>query len=925
VISTAAVVGRDQELAALADFFGSGERLPGVLLLEGEAGIGKTTLWRAGVELAGDRFRVLTSSPSGAETQLSYAAAGDLLDGVGPEEAVDGLPEPQRRALRVALLVEEPSSERPTEPRTVAVAFLNALRALAQGSPLLVAVDDVQWLDLASAVVLAYATRRLREEPIALLLARRLEGAGRLPLELDRMPAERQLIRVAVSPLTLGAVHRLLHTRIGMSFPRPTLRRLHAVSGGNPFYALELARALERQGGRLEPGAELPLSGDLSALLRARLAPLPHETLEALLAAAALATPTVGLLVAAGGGEVRTVLESAVDAGVIEVPDDRIRFTHPLLAAAVYAQADARRRRECHRRLAEVVADAEERARHLALAVEAPDLAVAAALEEAALGAFARGAIESAAALGEQALRFTPGAQLEALQRRRMAVAGYLARAGAKARARRLIEEAWDAAEPGPERARVAFVIAWLGLGTLEQRAAALRTALADAADDVQLLARIHAVLASLPFPVLPPEETAAHATVGFELAEKVGEPGTWVVAAMATLWIDLLRGHGLDRERLERALALESSAARFTDPIVVRFFAAFAAYANGDLARARTMLERIETEDRERGDTGVASTLALLADVELDAGHWTRAEALATESLELALDAEDGFQEADARRVLVRLAALRGDADRARRLAEEAIRVADAVAAADCRSRIRATVGMLELSLGDGFAAAALLDEAVSFAERARVGEPGLLWFVPERVEAAVAVGALDEAERMLAPFESSARQLERTAAEATALRARALIESARGDLERAVSTTEEALALHERSPQPFDCARTLLVRGSLLRRLRRRRDARETLERAVSEFEQLGAAIWSVRARDELARIGGRVPSAGELTPSERRIAELVAEGKTNREVAAILVVADRTVESALTQIYRKLDVRSRTQLARKLAGAG
>jgi DNA-binding NarL/FixJ family response regulator len=923
VISTVPVVGRDRELAALADFLGSAPRLPAVLLLEGEAGIGKTTLWRAGVELAGDRFRVLTSSPSGAETQLSFAAVGDLLDGVGSEEALDSLPEPQRRALRVALVLEEPSSERPTEPRVVGVAFLNALRALAQRSPLLVAIDDVQWLDPASAVVLSYAARRLREEPIALLLARRLDGAETLPLELERVSVERQLVRVAVGPLTLGALHRLLRERIGVSFPRPTLRRLHDVSGGNPFYGLELARALERQGGRLEPGAELPLPGDLSALLRARLEPLPRATRDALLAAAALATPTVGLLVAAGGGEVRTVLESAVDAGVIEVPDDRIRFTHPLLAAAVYAQADARRRRECHRRLAEVVADAEERVRHLALAVEAPDLAVAAALEEAAQGAFARGAVESAAALGEQALRFTPEAQLEALQRRRLAVAEYLARAGAKARARRLIDEAWDAAEPGPERARVAFVIAWLGLGTFEQRAAALRTALADAADDVQLLARIHAVLASLPFPVVPPEETEAHATLAFELAEKVGESGTWVVAAMAKSWIELRRGHGVDRERLERALALESSAAQLADPIVVRFFAAFAAYANGDLARARTMLERIEAEDRERGDTGVASTLALLADLELDAGHWTRAEALATESLELALDAEDGFQEADARRILVRLAALRGDADRARRLAEEATRVADAVADADCRSRIRATVGMLELSLGDGFAAAALLDEAVSFAERARLGEPGLLWFVPERVEAAVAAGALDEAERMLAPFESSARHLERTAAEATALRARALIESARGDLERAVSTIEAALALHERSLRPFDCARTLLVRGSLLRRLRRRRDARETLERAVSEFEQLGAAIWSGRARDELARIGGRAGSPRELTPNEQRVAELVAEGKTNKEVAATLVVSDRTVESALTQIYRKLDVRSRTELARKFVG--
>src|SRR5207248_2086612 len=142
------------------------------------------------------------------------------------------------------------------------------------------------------------------------------------------------------------------------------------------------------------------------------------------------------------------------------------------------------------------------------------------------------------------------------------------------------------------------------------------------------------AVLASLPFPVLPPEETEAHATLALELAEKVGDPATWVLAAMANSWIELRRGRGVDRERLERALVLESSAAQLADPILVRFFAALAAYAAGDLARARTMLERIETEDRERGDTGVASTLALLADVELDAGQWDRAEALATESL---------------------------------------------------------------------------------------------------------------------------------------------------------------------------------------------------------------------------------------------------------------------------------------------------
>jgi DNA-binding CsgD family transcriptional regulator len=915
---SADLIGRDGELAAIHTFLGGAT--PAVMLLEGEAGIGKTSLWRAAIAEEDDAA-VLVARPTAAEAELSFAALGDLLGDV-LEEALPALPAPQRHGLEAALLLAD-AERRPADQRTIGAALLSAVRELASRRPIVVAIDDVQWLDPASRAALVFCVRRLRDESVRLLLSARTNADDEQPDALALAIGEERLERRRIGPLSVGAIRSLLQTRLGASFQRPVLRRLYEASAGNPFLALELGRALVRAGVELRPGEPLPVPSSLKQLLEGRIARVSSPARRVLVAVSAAGTMEESTVVTVVGADAAGGVEEAVAADLLAREGDELRFSHPLLRSTAYELASLPERRVAHRRLADSAVDAEERARHLAIAVEAPDMEVASALDAAAQTAFARGAIESAAALGEQALRFTPEAQLEALPRRRMAVAGYLARAGAKARARHLIEEAWNAAEPGPERARVAFVIAWLGLGTLEQRAAALRTALADAADDVQLLAQIHAVLASLPFPVLPPKETEAHATVGFELAEKVGEPGTWVVAAMSTLWIDLRRGRGVDRARLERALAFESSAAHFTDPIAVRFFAAFAAYAEGDLPRARTMLERVEIEDRERGDTGVASTLALLADLELDAGHWNRAEALATESLEFALDAKDGFQEADARRVLVRLAALRGDADRARRLAEEATRVADAAADADCRSRIRATVGMLELSLGDGVAAAALLDEAVSFAERARVGEPALLWFVPERVEAAVVVGALEDAERMLAPFESRARQLERAAAVATALRARALIESARGDLERAVSTTEEALALHERSLQPFDRARTLLVRGSLLRRLRRRRDARATLERAISEFEHLDAAIWAARARDELARIGGRAPAGEELTSSERRVAELVADGKTNKEVAAILVVTDRTVESALTQIYRKLDVRSRTELARKLTG--
>ena len=269
----------------------------------------------------------------------------------------------------------------------------------------MVAIDDIQWLDGPSASTVEFAIRRLHNEPVVFLLALR-SGEGAAPLGLDRALPEGGLRRLPIGPLSLGALHRLLGERLDLVTSRPKLRRIRELSGGNPLFALELGRAVQRGAIRLEPGEALP--GTLAAAVRDRLMLLPQETRTALLAASALSQPTLALVRAAVGGDPEPRLAPALEAHVIELEGDRIRFSHPLLASGVYSEADSAERRALHRRLAELLPDLEERARHLALGTEGPDEEVAAELEHAAERAHGRGAFASAAELAELARRLTP-------------------------------------------------------------------------------------------------------------------------------------------------------------------------------------------------------------------------------------------------------------------------------------------------------------------------------------------------------------------------------------------------------------------------------------------------------------------------------------------------------------------------------------
>ena len=262
------------------------------------------------------------------------------------------------------------------------------------GAALLIAVDDVQWLDAASASVLSFALRRLAAAPVAVLVARRSSGNEPAPLGLDRaLPSER-LRRLRLGPLSVGATHRLLRERVGVSFPRPTLVQLHETSGGNPFYALELGRALKQSGGHAGAGERLTIATSLSSLVSARLAALSEDVREVLEPVALLSKPTVSIVeaVASDPTTVRRRLRTAEATEIVELDDDRVRFSHPLLAACIEAELDPRRRRSLHRQLAELVGDPEQRARHLALGASGPSAKVAHLLEAAsAIAGFAWG------------------------------------------------------------------------------------------------------------------------------------------------------------------------------------------------------------------------------------------------------------------------------------------------------------------------------------------------------------------------------------------------------------------------------------------------------------------------------------------------------------------------------------------------------
>lgn len=911
------IVGRDAELASAGDFLDRASERLAVVVLEGDAGIGKTTVWREVARGVDDRgVRVLSARPAELETKLALSVVGDLLEDV-PEETFASLPGPQRWALDVARLRVEPKGGG-LEPRRVATAVRSLLQALRAEGPVLVAVDDVQWLDPASATVLAFALRRLADTPIGWLLARRLGE----PTALDpgRLVARESLLQVPIGPLSVAALHHVLRDRTEQWLTRPALTRIHRACGGNPLYGLEIAHELSRTGEPHGTGS-VPVPDDLRRLISARVRRLPRATGDALLACAALSHPTTTVVDerALGAAEEREIVRIDAEGG--------IAFTHPLFASAVYGSASRSRRRELHARLAALVGDVEERARHLALAAAEPDAEVASALEDGAGVARSRGAWESAAELLSHAARLTPPDRREDAKRRVIAAAEHHVRAGDRPRARTLLEATLAESLPRTPRADALRLLAEVSYN--DENFAEARRLFAEAlryTDDPRRAAGIELGLAYVSaqlwedlwdFPA-----GAAHAYRALELAEAAADRALTAEALAYCALMDFLCGKGLDWDKVERSLALEDPDRVVSLERRPSTMAALLLLWIDRIEEARERLAAVCAAARERGDeSDLALGLVWLSWLETRSGNFATAQDLATEAASLARLSGSHSMHAWALALRAYARAPRGEVAETRRDCAEAAALQQRSGYLMPGMGITASLALLEMSLGDPEAAWRAAEPLVEALEHQGVGEPVVVWFLPDAVEALIALGALDRAEALVDAVERRGRELDRIWALAIAGRWRGLLLAARGELGAAAAALEQALAQHQRVEMPFERARTLLVKGLVERRARRRASAKDCFERALEIFDRLGSPLFAQRARDELLRVGLRRSSGDELTEGERRVAQLAATGSTNREIAAALYLSPKTVESHLARAYRKLGIRSRAELGARM----
>ena len=546
------LVGRDEQLGSLLRFLeraddGAG---PSAIALEGEAGIGKSTLWRAAVDAARQRgARVLIARPLESERLLPYAGLGDLLGGVIGEVRHE-LTAPQRRALDVALLLEDAEGQA-VDALALGVAVRAALERLAADA-LLLAIDDLQWLDQASAGALGFALRRLSGSRVLVLWARRTgESAPRSPVE-EAFDSDR-VERVEVGPLSVGALQQVLRGRLSHPMPRPRLLRVHEVSDGNPLYAIELARALEGSAG--DPTQPLAVPERLEELLSARLAGLDDSTRAALVLAAAHPRLSTDQLRAAGVDP--AVLEPALAEGVIELEHTTVRFTHPLLASVLYQRLSPAGRHQAHARLAGLVDDPVAAARHLALSTDAPDPVLAGKLEEAATAAGDQGAPIVAAELGEHALRLTPADHPDDLRQRTIATARAHAAAGEGERARLLAEELVSRTQPGPERAEALTLLADLELDEIHRGIQLLEEALREPGAPAGLRVHLHHRLSLSTRFTAGLEPADEHARAAVALAEELGDTALLAEALSGLALIRFNAGQADALELAERAYGL--------------------------------------------------------------------------------------------------------------------------------------------------------------------------------------------------------------------------------------------------------------------------------------------------------------------------------------------------------------------------------
>jgi DNA-binding CsgD family transcriptional regulator/Tfp pilus assembly protein PilF len=585
------------------------------------------------------------------------------------------------------------------------------------------------------------------------------------------------------------------------------------------------------------------------------------------------------------------------------------------------------KRRLLHARLAEIAADPEERARHLAEAAEGPDLATARALAEPDRRAARRGAAADAARLLDRALALTPPGHASFARRVRLDAAQSHFESGNAFRARELLELAVTESASGPERAHAMTRLAAV-LGETEGVEVATRLyrdALGEAGENPELLSEIEWGLAWNTCRLGSAPRAYEYAQAGYERVAEVAQPALKMASLAALAEFEFHLGIGSCSHRARQAVELEE-----LHPDAIRpdfqpsMVLAWLQMRSGDLDSARPLLLRAHERTVEHGDEDArAKALSFLAQLECLAGNLELARRYAEEGHELALQTGQRILLATLLYCRGLVDAHLGRADSARATAQEGLELSEQVVHRWLVIRNSGVLGFLELSLDRPREALSHLERATRMLFAYGVREPGAYTGVADHAEALIALGELDSAAPLVDWLQERGEALGRSWALLAAARCRGLGYAAAGDGERAVAELERSLSVADGLAQPLERARTLLALGAVHRRQKRKRLARERLEAARAAFAAIGAELWRERTDAELARIGGRRAGSSELTPTERRVAELVADGLTNQEVAERAFLSVRSVESNLSKVYLKLGVRSRTELVRRLAG--
>ena len=903
------LIGRETELGWVGEFLSS--NLPGrALLFTGAPGIGKTALWEAGVALACQRgFRVLTARPTEAEALHSFAGLFDLLESVGADTLAE-LPGPQRRALEVALLRSDPDDIAP-DTFAIAAGLLSVLRDLAVSAPLLVAIDDVQWLDPASADALAFAARRLDAPQGRFLLARRAGDHTEIEVAL----APHSLRRIEVRALTVEGTYRLLAQRFGLTLAPRLLKRLFAATHGIPLLVLEMGQILASRDAQFFD-ADLPIA-DLSANpFETRVMGLDQPDRQALLA------------VALSGQLNRQVLESVanpaatenlVTAGLLIVDGGRVRLSHPLLGAAVRKSSRAAERRVLHRELAKSAQDETLRARHLALAATGSDARLGGVIAAAADRALRRGAAHDAVDLAEHAVRLTPSTAADR-HNRILALADYLLMVGEPLRVRELLTPRIGDFPPGAARARAHLLLA--DAGTLVEHQENLELALQESKHEPELRAIALGAKAVLLSTILL-ERIAEAQDCAEQARTLMTSCGSAVEREVlqALAWVRVMRGMPLDDLA---GLPVDQDSPGLYENTIDRQLGIRLAF-RGQVGPARQVFRSLEKLADERGEARFRAAIQLQqCEVELRAGDVRECTRLVDQRhLWAALDdLHISFARCQAL-----IAVVEGVPDEAERWAAS-VAVMAAASKDDPGPRwdeleaLRAR-GIAALIAHQPEQAAEALGAVWEHAQREGITDPGAFPAAPDLVEALIALGRLTEAVTVTQTLRDLAESQQHPWGLATADRCAAAVALASGYDEAAADQLAAAAAALGDLGLAFDRARSLLWLGRAARRFRKRSVARGLLEAAAAAFAELGSNGWAEYARTEMARLGTRRnPHASELTAAEHRVAALAAEGLSNKQIAAQLFIAVHTVEVHLAHVYAKLDVRSRTQLANRLA---